>query len=59
MVAGHLRRQGVGTSLVALAAREVKAAGCHWLHVDFEDHLQSFYLEGCGFRRTAAGLISL
>ncbi|KKD02159.1 acetyltransferase, partial [Streptomyces sp. WM6386] len=36
-----------------------RAAGCEWLHVDFEEHLRSFYFEACGFRETTAGLIAL
>jgi hypothetical protein len=36
------------------------AAGCEWLHVDFDDeYLARFYFEGCGFRPTTAGLIAL
>jgi hypothetical protein len=35
------------------------AAGCEWLHVDFEEHLRGFYLESCGFTPTGAGLIAL
>lgn len=53
------RRKGIGMSLVKLAADEASAAGCEWLHVDFEDHLKTFYLEGCGFASTDAGLIAL
>jgi hypothetical protein len=30
----------------------------HWLHVDFEPHLESFYAS-CGFAPTQAGLIRL
>lgn len=30
-----------------------------WLHVDFDDHLKSFYFDACGFRPTNAGLIQL
>ena len=59
MVDGDFRRAGAGTRLVALASAEARAAGCHWLHVDFEDHLARFYLESCGFRATGAGLIAL
>lgn len=50
---------GVGTALVRHAAREAATAGCHWLHVDFEEHLSAFYLEVCGFTPTAAGLLRL
>jgi len=50
---------GVGTELVAVAAREATAAGCEWLHVDFEDHLSRFYFDSCGFRPTNAGLLRL
>ena len=28
---------------------EARAAGCEWLHVDFEDHLRPFYFGSCGF----------
>jgi GNAT superfamily N-acetyltransferase len=59
VVARGERGTGVGTALVARAAREARAAGCEWLHVDFEEHLRRFYLEGCGFRETAAGLLAL
>jgi hypothetical protein len=41
---------------VAAAADRAKAEGCRWLHVDYEPHLESFYLEACGFTATAAGL---
>ena len=53
------RHRGLGTALVKAAAREARAAGCEWLHVDFEPHLEHFYLEQCGFRPTPAGLIAL
>jgi GNAT superfamily N-acetyltransferase len=59
MVARPLRRHGVGSELVAVAVREAKAAGCEWLHVDFEDDLRRFYLDSCGFRSTMAGLLRL
>jgi GNAT superfamily N-acetyltransferase len=52
-------RQGIGTRLVQLAVDGARAAGCEWLHVDFEDHLRSFYFEACGFVPTNAGLIAL
>jgi ribosomal protein S18 acetylase RimI-like enzyme len=35
-VARRSRRRGVGTGLVAEAVRGAQAAGCEWLHVDFE-----------------------
>jgi GNAT superfamily N-acetyltransferase len=53
------QRQGAGTALVRRAAEEAKAAGCEWLHVDFEPELAAFYMDACGFRSTAAGLIHL
>jgi ribosomal protein S18 acetylase RimI-like enzyme len=59
VVAAGLRRQGVGTALVAVAAERARAAGCAWLHVDFEDHLAGFYFQACGFAPTSAGLIAL
>ncbi|MGW6471731.1 GNAT family N-acetyltransferase [Streptomyces nigra] len=59
MVAPDQRGRGVGTGLVAVAAEEARSAGCHWLHVDFEEGLRPFYFEACGFRATDAGLIAL
>ncbi len=59
MVAPRVRRRGVGKQLVAVAVAEARAAGCEWLHVDFEDHLRPFYFDGCGFEPTNAGLIAL
>lgn len=56
---GDFQRRGIGTLLVRRAAERAKAAGCEWLHVDFEDHLQPFYLDACGFSATNAGLIDL
>jgi GNAT superfamily N-acetyltransferase len=53
------QHKGIGTRLVEVAARHAKAAGCEWLHVDFEPDLEPFYLDACGFRRTPAGLIHL
>jgi hypothetical protein len=41
------------------AANSDPQAGREWLHVDFEDDLQSFYLDARGFRTTNAGLIAL
>ncbi len=59
MVSTRAKRHGVGTQLVAAAVAAARAAGCEWLHVDFEDHLRSFYFDACGFTSTNAGLISL
>ncbi|HEY6737644.1 MAG TPA: GNAT family N-acetyltransferase [Actinopolymorphaceae bacterium] len=59
MVAPSHRRHGVGVELVAHASAQARAAGCAWLHVDFEPHLRPFYVDGCGFRPTDAGLIRL
>ncbi|XVV08818.1 GNAT family N-acetyltransferase [Actinoplanes sp. CA-131856] len=51
--------RGIGAALVEAATTEARAAGCEWLHVDFEPHLAHFYLDSCGFRPTTAGLIAL
>jgi predicted N-acetyltransferase YhbS len=59
MVTQQAGRQGIGTKLVSLAVRRAQAAGCDWLHVDFEDHLTAFYFSACGFTPTNAGLIAL
>ena len=59
MVTVRVARQGVGTRLVAISAAEARAAGCEWLHADFDDHLRPFYFDACGFTPTNAGLIAL
>jgi GNAT superfamily N-acetyltransferase len=59
LVAQSARRRGVGTELVAMATRRARDAGCEWLHVDFEEHLRSFYFDACGFRPTSAGVLAL
>jgi len=58
---GEFQRRGIATKVVQIATRQAKAAGCEWLHVDFEDldRLGSFYLDACGFHSTNAGLIQL
>ena len=53
------QRAGLGTALVRRAVDEARAAGCEWLHVDFEPHLRAFYLDACGFRPAEAGLVRL
>ena len=58
-MSARMRRRKAGTMLVTLAVREARAAGCEWLHVDFEDHLRPFYLGRCGFMPANAGLIAL
>jgi GNAT superfamily N-acetyltransferase len=58
-VALRARRQGIGARLIDTARQHAAAAGCEWLHVDFEDHLRDFYLNACGFTPTNAGLIQL
>ncbi len=59
-VAKRVRRQGIGATVVAIATERARAAGCEWLHVDFEGAaLSRFYLQSCGFTPTAAGLVRL
>ncbi len=50
------RHQGIGVEMVRYAANEARAAGCEWLHVDYEEALRPFYEGACGFRPTPAGL---
>ncbi len=59
IVADRARRHGVGAGLIEVARTHSADAGCEWLHVDFEDHLRSFYFDACGFLPTTAGLIKL
>ncbi|MET8152007.1 GNAT family N-acetyltransferase [Actinoplanes sp. NPDC049668] len=53
------QQHGIGAALVEAAAEEARAAGCEWLHVDFEPHLEHFYLNKCHFQATHAGLMRL
>jgi ribosomal protein S18 acetylase RimI-like enzyme len=59
IVSAGRRRQGIGTRLIAVAAAEVRAAGCEWLHVDFDEEHRPFYLDACGFEAAPAGLMSI
>ena len=56
---GDHQHQGIGTAVVGHAVEGARAAGCEWLHVDFDDDLGAFYFEACGFRPTTAGLVHL
>ena len=56
---GSHQRLGVGSHLVRMAADHSRAAGCEWLHVDFDAELEPFYFGACGFGLTPAGLIHL
>ena len=52
------RRRGIGTRLLQDAAHAARAHGAEWLHVDFEQKLERFYV-GAGFRLTAAAVWNL
>lgn len=58
-VAMRVRRRGIGRQLIEIAREQSTAAGCEWLHVDFDDHLRRFYFDACGFAPTNAGLMRL
>jgi GNAT superfamily N-acetyltransferase len=53
------QHRGLGARLVGAAADEARAAGCTWLHVDYEPHLDAFYRDRCGFTPTPAALLRL
>lgn len=59
LVATHLRHRGIGTAMVALAADRARAAGCEWLHADFDEELRAFYIDACRFEPTDAGVMAL
>ena len=59
MVARAYRRRGLAMRLVKEATEQARAAGCEWLHVDFDEELRSFYLDACGFEPAPAGVIRL
>jgi len=59
MVSADAGRRGIGTQLVAVARDKARAAGCEYLHVDFDPDLDPFYIAACGFDRTPAGVMRL
>jgi ribosomal protein S18 acetylase RimI-like enzyme len=66
LVSVRHQHRGIGTRLIVEATDGARAAGCEWLHVDFEgtsdpdgSDLGDFYFEACGFRPSKAGLIEL
>jgi GNAT superfamily N-acetyltransferase len=59
MVAVSARGSGVGVEVVRAAREGAVAAGCEWLHVDFDGDLGPFYFDAGGFTPTNAGLIAL
>lgn len=59
MVSSEAGRRGVGTALVAVARGGAKDAGCEYLHVDFDPHLEAFYIDACGFDPAPAGVMRL
>lgn len=54
----NFQRRGIGARLVQEAAAVARVRGIHWLHVDYELHLENFY-RACGFNSTLAGLMRL
>ena len=56
VVAVPNRGHGVGKALVQAAMAGAAEAGCEWLHADWEDDLDRFYTDTCGFTPTSAGL---
>lgn len=56
MVEPAHQREGIGEQLVAEATDAARAAGCEWLHVDFDDEHTPFYVDRCGFQPAKAGL---
>ncbi len=59
MVHPTRQRTGIGIGLVNEVSARVRAAGCEWLHVDFDDDVADFYYRRCGFQPTNGGLLDL
>lgn len=59
VVAPREQRRGIGGELIRHAAEGARAAGCQWLHVDYDEALAAFYVGRCGFRPTRAALQAL
>jgi GNAT superfamily N-acetyltransferase len=58
MVAKDWQRQGIASRMLEMCVHEARAAGCEWLHVDFEEHLRALYTHA-GFAPIHAGAINL
>jgi len=52
------QRNGIGKRLVQTGLDVVRSSGLEWVHVDYEQHLESFYVS-CGFRVSNAGVLNL
>ncbi|WP_243075328.1 GNAT family N-acetyltransferase [Microbacterium sp. SS28] len=50
-----LQGRGIGSELLRRLTALAREAGCEWLHVDYEPHLDGFYT-AAGFTPTLAGL---
>ena len=59
MVAAADRNRRIGTRMMEVVRVECQRAGCEWLHVDFEEGLEPFYIQSCGFTPTNGGVIRL
>jgi GNAT superfamily N-acetyltransferase len=59
MVTTEYRNRGIGTQMIEVVRSECRRSGCQWLHVDFDEDLEKFYVQSCGFTPTSAGLIRL
>jgi GNAT superfamily N-acetyltransferase len=59
MVTKKDRNRGIGTKMIEVVRSECRRSGCEWLHVDFDEDLEKFYVQSCGFTPTSAGLIRL
>jgi GNAT superfamily N-acetyltransferase len=59
MVSAEARHRGVGVGLVHAARDGARAAGCEFLHVNFDEDLRTFYIDACGFAPTFGGLMEL
>ena len=59
MVDADYRHRGVGVALVQGARDGAAGAGCEFLHVGFDQDLESFYIDACGFQPTLGGLMEL
>lgn len=59
MVDARMRHRGIGVGLVHAARDGARAAGCEFLHVQFEEELRAFYIDACGFDPVHGGLMEL
>jgi len=59
MVAAASQRKGLGVQMIHEVRNRAQAAGLEWLHVDFDDEHEGFYIDACDLTPAKASLTDL